>query len=247
MALPLANVAKYELVLPSQQKTIQYRPFLVKEEKVLLMAMESGESKEMITAIKEIVKSCTFGEMIAEDYPMFDIEYVFLQIRSKSVGEVAKLKVLCPDDGKTYAEAEVDLTKVEVQVDDNHTNKIIIDENRNLGIVLKYPTLKNYDLMSSKSVNTNDMDKVFNILIDSIDHVFEGDKVYPAKDSTKEELKDFIETLPQESFMKIKTFFDTMPKLKHEIEVTNPKTQVVNKVTLQGVSDFFELASPTQP
>src|SRR5210317_2673568 len=108
MALPLASTAKYELVLPSQQKTVNYRPFLVKEEKVLLMAMESGESKEMLSAIKEIVKSCTFGEMLAENYPMFDIEYVFLQIRAKSVGEKAKLKVLCPDDNKTYAETEVD-------------------------------------------------------------------------------------------------------------------------------------------
>ena len=145
MALPLANVAKYELVLPSQQKTIQYRPFLVKEEKVLLMAMESGESKEMIAAIKEIVKSCTFGEMNAEDYPMFDIEYVFLQIRSKSVGEVAKVKVLCPDDGKTYADAEVDLSKIEVYVDDDHSNNIVVDESRKLGVVLKYPTLRDID------------------------------------------------------------------------------------------------------
>ena len=118
MALPIANVAKYELTLPSQQKVIHYRPFLVKEEKILLMAMESGESKEMITAIKEIVKSCTFNEMNAEDHPMFDIEYVFLQIRAKSVGEVAKLKVLCPDDGKTYADVEVDLSQIEVFVDD---------------------------------------------------------------------------------------------------------------------------------
>jgi hypothetical protein len=245
--LPKVEVPTYELTLPSEDRKIKYRPFLVKEEKILYIAQETGDNKQMVQALKEVVDACTFNLLKIENLPIFDIEYIFLQLRAKSVSEIAKFRTICPDDGKTYAEAEVDLTKVEVQVDDNHTNKIIIDENRNLGIVLKYPTLKNYDFMSSKSVNTNDMDKVFNILIDSIDHVFEGDKVYPAKDSTKEELKDFIETLPQESFMKIKTFFDTMPKLKHEIEVTNPKTQVVNKVTLQGVSDFFELASPTQP
>ena len=136
MALPLANVAKYELTLPSEQKTIHYRPFLVKEEKILLMAMESGESKEMISAIKEIVKSCTFGEMLAENYPMFDIEYVFLQIRAKSVGEVAKIKVLCPDDGETYADIDVDLSKIEVFVDDDHTPNIVIDEERKLGVTM---------------------------------------------------------------------------------------------------------------
>jgi len=145
MALPLANVAKYELTLPSQQKTINFRPFLVKEEKILLMAMESGESKEMISAIKEIVKSCTFGELIAENHPMFDIEYVFLQIRAKSVGEKAKIKVLCPDDGKTYADVEIDLAKVEVFVDDDHSSNVVIDEDRKLGVTLKYPSLKDID------------------------------------------------------------------------------------------------------
>ena len=145
MALPIANVAKYELTLPSQQKVIHYRPFLVKEEKILLMAMESGESKEMITAIKEIVKSCTFNEMNAEDHPMFDIEYVFLQIRAKSVGEIAKLKVLCPDDGETYGDVDVDLSKIEVMVDDDHSNNIMIDEDRKLGVTMKYPSLKDID------------------------------------------------------------------------------------------------------
>jgi len=142
MALPQANIAKYELTLPSQQKTITYRPFLVKEEKILLMALESGKSDEMMTAIKNIVKSCTFDNVEPDNFPLFDIEYIFLQIRAKSVGEVAKIKILCPDDKKTYANTEVDLSKVEVYVDDNHTNNIVLDENRKLGVILKYPTLK---------------------------------------------------------------------------------------------------------
>src|SRR5210317_2353750 len=156
MALPQANVAKYELTLPSQQKTIAYRPFLVKEEKILLMALESGKSDEMLRAIKEIVKSCTFGELEPDDYPLFDIEFVFLQIRAKSVGEVAKLKVLCPDDKKTYANIEVDITKVEVQVDDKHTNNIVIDEDKKIGMILKYPTLNSVDPTTdfSKGVKT---------------------------------------------------------------------------------------------
>src|SRR6056300_40998 len=142
MALPVANTAKYELTLPSQQKTVSFRPFLVKEEKILLMAMESGNAGEMLNAVKDIVKNCTFGEIVAEDYPMFDIEYVFLQIRAKSVGEIAKIKVLCPDDKKTYVNTEVDLSKVEVYVDDDHTPNIILDESRKLGVVMKYPSLK---------------------------------------------------------------------------------------------------------
>ena len=190
MALPLANVAKYELTLPSQQKTINYRPFLVKEEKVLLMAMESGESKDMISAIKEIVKSCTFGEMLAENYPMFDIEDVFLQIRSKSVGEVAKIKVLCPDDGKTYADAEVDLSKIEVFVDDNHSNNIVIDEERKLGVTMKYPTLKDIDGDTlSGEVN---IEKTYKMIENSIESIYEGEEIHFAKDIDKKELTEFL-------------------------------------------------------
>src|SRR6056300_1045100 len=127
MALPLPNTAKYELVLPSQQKTVSFRPFLVKEEKILLMAMESGNAKEILNSVKDIVKSCTFDAINPDDHPMFDIEYVFLQIRSKSVGEIPKIRILCPDDKKTYGDVEIDLSKVEVFVDDDHTNKIILD------------------------------------------------------------------------------------------------------------------------
>jgi hypothetical protein len=238
MALPVASTAKYELTLPSQQKTISYRPFLVKEEKVLLMAMESGDAKEMLSAIKEIVKSCTFGEMIAEDYPMFDIEYVFLQIRSKSVGEKTKLKVLCPDDGKTYAETEIDLSKIEVYVDDDHTPNIMLDESRKLGVVFNYPTLENSQV--GMTLDAKNLDSAFKVIVDCIDHIYEGDKTYPAKDSTKQELKDFIENLSQEAFKKIRKFFDTMPQLRHEIEVENPKTKVKNKITFKGIQDFFQ-------
>jgi len=237
MALPLANVAKYELVLPSQQKTIQYRPFLVKEEKVLLMAMESGESKEMITAIKEIVKSCTFGEMIAEDYPMFDIEYVFLQIRSKSVGEVAKLKVLCPDDGKTYADAEVDLSKIEVYVDDDHSNNIVLDEDRKLGVVLKYPTLRDID--GDTLTGDINIEKTYKMIANSIEQIYEGDKVYPAKDSTKKELDEFLENLTAEQMKKLTAFYNSMPRLEHKVKVKNPKPEVESEVTLKGLASFF--------
>jgi hypothetical protein len=243
MALPKIEVPTYELTLPSEDKKIKFRPFLVREEKILYIALETGQNKEMINALKDVVGACTFDVLNVDRLPIFDIEYLFLQIRAKSVSEITKFRAICPDDGKTYVETEVDLTKVEVQVDDEHTNRIIIDTQRNLGLVLKYPTLKNYDI--GRGVDNLEIDKVFNILIDCIDHIFEGDKIYPAKDTSKQELKEFIESLPQDAFTKIKTFFDTMPKLKHEIEVTNPNTKVTSKIVLTGIADFFGFASPT--
>ena len=237
MALPQANVAKYELTLPSQQKTIAYRPFLVKEEKILLMALESGKSDEMLRAIKEIVKSCTFGELEPDDYPLFDIEFVFLQIRAKSVGEVAKLKVLCPDDKKTYANIEVDLTKVEVYVDDNHSSNIVLDETRQLGVVLKYPSLKsiNEGIMSGNIKLSETYEMIYN----SIEQIYEGDKSYLSKDTTKEEIKDFIDGLTGDQMKKIQGFFSSMPRLEHKLNVTNPVTKVESEVTLKGLADFF--------
>ena len=243
MALPKIEVPTYELTLPSEDKKIKYRPFLVREEKILYIAMETGQNKEMINALKDVVGACTFDVLNVDRLPIFDIEYLFLQIRAKSVSEVTKFRAICPDDGKTYVETEVDLTKVEVQVDDEHTNRIMLESERNLGIVLKYPTLKNYDV--GRGLDNIEIDKVFNILIDCIDHIFEGDKIYPAKDTSKQELKDFIESLPQDAFTKIKSFFDTMPKLKHEIEITNPNTNVTSKIVLTGIADFFGFASPT--
>jgi hypothetical protein len=242
MTLPRVDVPTYELTLPSEDKKIKFRPFLVKEEKVLFIALETGDNKQMVDALKEVINACTFDVLKVDQLPIFDVEYIFLNIRAKSVSEIAKFKTICPDDGKTYAEAEVDLTKVEVQVDDDHTNRVIVDDKRNLGLVLKYPTLKNYDI--GKGIETLEIEKVFNILVDCIDHIFEGEKIYPAKDSSKQELKEFIEMMPQEAFSKIKKFFETMPRLKHEVEVINPKTNVTSKVTLTGIADFFELASP---
>jgi len=237
MALPQANVAKYELTLPSQQKTITYRPFLVKEEKILLMALETGKPDEMLRAIKDIVKSCTFGKLEPDDYPLFDIEYVFLQIRAKSVGEVAKLRVLCPDDKKTYADAEVDLSKVEVYVDDNHTNKIDLDENRKLGVILKYPSLKILnDGIISGDLKLKDS---YDLIYKSIEQIYEGDKVYLAKDSSNEDMEEFINGLTSEQMRKIQVFFTTMPRLEQKIKVKNPMTNIESEVTLKGLADFF--------
>ena len=237
MALPLANVAKYELTLPSQQKTINFRPFLVKEEKILLMAMESGESKEMMSAIKEIVKSCTFGELLAENHPMFDIEYVFLQIRAKSVGEKAKLKVLCPDDGETYGDVDVDLSKIEVMVDDDHSNNIMIDEDRKLGVTMKYPSLKDID-GDSLSGDIN-IAKTYKMIENSIESIYEGETVHLSKDIDKKELTEFLDNLSADQMKKLTAFYNSMPRLEHKVKVKNPKTEVESEVTLKGLASFF--------
>src|SRR6056300_49317 len=237
MALPLANVAKYELTLPSQQKTVSFRPFLVKEEKILLMAMESGNAGEMLNAVKEIVKNCTFGEINAEEYPMFDIEYVFLQVRAKSVGEVAKIKVLCPDDKKTYVNTEVDLSKVEVYVDDDHSNNVLLDESRKLGVVMKYPSLR--DVSTNMMTGDIKLEQMYDMITNAIETIYEGDKVYQAKDSTKEELKEFVDNLTAEQMKNLNKFYNTMPRLEHKIEVENPNTGVKSEVVLKGLADFF--------
>ena len=238
MALPVIETQSYELTLPSADVTVKFRPFLVKEEKVLLQALESQEQKQIVNALKDIVSACTFGKLNVDDLPTFDLEYVFLQIRAKSVGEIAKLKVLCPDDKKTYVDIELDLSKIEVQVDDKHTNNIVIDEDKKIGMILKYPTLNSVDPTTdfSKGVKT---DILFDIIGNSVFQIYEGEKVYNASDYKKDELDKFIESLDSKTFVKVQDFYNTMPKLIHEVEVENPKTKVKSNVTLQGLTDFF--------
>ena len=244
MALPKIDIPTYELTLPSVDQQVKYRPFLVKEEKLLMMALESGEDADMKNATIDLVNSCTFGKIKAEELPLFDIEYLFLNIRAKSVGEVAKFQVICPDDKITLVPVDIDLTEVNVQVDDKHNNNILLDESRNLGIVMRYPTLKLVPMGIDKNMNA---DKIFNLMVSCIDHIYEGDKVYPAKDSSKSELVEFFNNLNSAQFQLIKTFFDEMPRLRHTIKVTNPKTKKESEITFSGLQDFFVSASPTNP
>ena len=238
MTLPSVETPRYELTLPSTDKVVQFRPFLVREEKILLVAMESNKNNEILSATRDILKACTFDLIDVEKLPIFDIEYIFLQIRAKSVGEIAKFKMICPDDKKTYVDVEIDLTKVNVQVNDEHTNNIVIDEDRKLGIVFNYPTLGL--TKAGFNIDSTDIDTMFDIMTGSIDNIYEGEKIYPAKDSTKEKLRNFLESLPQKSFAKIKTFFETMPQLRHSVELENPKTKVKNTIELKGIRDFFQ-------
>ena len=236
MALPKLNTPTYELEVPSSDEKISYRPFLVKEEKVLLMAMESGKNEDIIQAVKDIVSECTFNKLNLGTLPMFDVEYIFLNIRSKSVGEVSKLNILCPDDKKTRTTVEVDLSKVQVQVGDEHTNKIELTDD--MGMIMTYPTIDSFTSTGVQAINSSNMLDVIGSCVLQI-YEQKGEKVYEAKDQTKKELTEFIESMNTSQFKKVQKFFDTMPKLKHEVTIKNPKTKKESKVTLTGLNDFF--------
>ena len=236
MALPKLNTPTYELEIPSTDEKIQYRPFLVKEEKILMMALETKDNAQIVNAVKDIVNECTFNKINISTMPMFDTEYIFLQIRSKSVGEVSKLKLLCPDDKKTYADVELDLNEVKVQVGDDHTNKIELTDD--MGIIMTYPSIDSFSASGIQDINASNMIDVIGTCILQI-YEQKGEKVYEAKDQTKKELTEFIEQLNTKQFQDVQKFFDTMPRLKHTIKIKNPKTKKTSEVTLSGLNDFF--------
>ena len=236
MALPKLNTPTYELEIPSTDEKIQYRPFLVKEEKILMMALETKDNAQIVNAVKDIVNECTFNKINISTMPMFDTEYIFLQIRSKSVGEVSKLKLLCPDDKKTYADVELDLNEVKVQVGDDHTNKIELTDD--MGIIMTYPSIDSFADSGIQDINATNMLDVIGTCILQI-YEKKGEKVYEAKDQTKKELTEFIEQLNTKQFQDVQKFFDTMPRLKHTIKIKNPKTKKTSEVTLSGLNDFF--------
>ena len=236
MALPKLNTPTYELEVPSTDEKIKYRPFLVKEEKILMIAMESKDNTQIVNAVRDIVSSCTFEKLNVANLPMFDVEYIFLQIRAKSVGEISKLKLLCPDDQKTYADVEVDLTKVEVQVKDDHTNKIELTDD--MGMIMTYPTIDSFAESGIQSINAENMIEVIGSCILQI-YEEKGEKVYHAKDQTKKELTEFVESMNTSQFKKMQSFFDTMPKLTHTVKVKNPKTKKSSDIILNGLNDFF--------
>ena len=236
MALPTINTPTYELEVPSTDETIKYRPFLVKEEKILLIASESGKQTDIINAIKEIATACTFGKLKIGRMPMFDVEYIFLNIRAKSVGEVSELPLIAPDDNETRVVVEVDLSEVKVQETEGHTNKIELTDE--MGIYMQYPTVDTFSKSGMTEITASNMLEVISACIGQI-YDKKGDEVWEAQDSTKKELIEFIEQLSSKQFGNIQDFFDTMPKLKHTLTVKNPKTKVERDVVLSGLSDFF--------
>lgn len=241
MPLPKISTPIYELVLPSTGKTIKYRPFLVKEEKVLILALESQSTKEITNAIKQVLKDCILTKGIkVEELPTFDIEYIFLNVRGKSVGESLDIIVTCPDDWETQVPVTVFIDQIQVQKDPDHTTDIHLDAE--LVLRMKYPSLDefiktNFDFSAEQS--SSNIERSFDIISSCIDVIFNAEESWSAKDCTKKELNDWIETLDSHQFKQIEKFFDTMPKLSHTITVKNPKTGVENEVTLEGLTSFF--------
>ena len=238
MPLPKIATPTYELELPSTGENIKYRPFLVKEEKVLVIALESNDNKQITTAIKTVLKNCILSKSVkVETLPTFDIEYLFLNIRGKSVGEDIDVNITCPDDNKTQVPMTIGLDEIEVQKDENHTNKIKIDAS--IMMEMRYPSLDQFIKNNFDFNDKNVMDQSFDLIASCVDKIYTEDEVWASADCTKKEMKDFLEQMNSTQFKKIESFFDTMPKLSHTIKVTNPKTKVESEVVLEGLASFF--------
>jgi hypothetical protein len=238
MPLPKISTPTYELELPSTGKTIKFRPFLVKEEKLLVLALESDDTKEITNAIKAVLKDCIQTRGIkVETLPTFDIEYLFLNIRGKSVGEDIEVSVLCPDDGETYAEVQISIDDIKVTKDKNHSNQIKVDDN--LMMEMKYPSLDQFVKSNFEFSDGNQVDQSFELIASCIDKVYSSDEAWTTDDFTKKEVMEFLEQMNSAQFKEIESFFATMPKLSHEVQVVNPKTKKKNKVTLEGLASFF--------
>ena len=238
MPLPKVVAPTFELTLLSTGKPVKYRPFLVKEEKVLVIALESEDNKQITNAIKAVLKSCILSKGIkVEDLPTFDIEYLFLNIRGKSVGEDLEVNIICPDDNKTQVPVTIALDEIEVQKDENHSNKIKIDES--IMMEMKYPSLDQFIKNNFDFNDKNMMDQSFDLISTCIDKIYTEDEVWASADCTKKEMKDFLEQMNSNQFKEIESFFETMPKLSHTVKVTNPKTKVKSDVVLEGLASFF--------
>ena len=238
MPLPKIATPTYELELPSTGKSISYRPFLVKEEKVLVIALESEDNKQITTAIKAVLKNCILTKGIkVEALPTFDIEFLFLNIRGKSVGEELEVNIICPDDGKTEVPVTINLDDIEVKKNENHTNKIKLDNT--IMMEMKYPSLDQFIKSNFDFNDKNAMDQSFELIAASIDKIYTEEEVWATADCTKKEVKEFLESMNSNQFKKIETFFETMPKLSHTVKVTNPKTKVESEVVMEGLASFF--------
>ena len=239
MPLPKINTPTYELVLPSSGKKIKYRPFLVREEKILIMALETEDQKQITRAVMDILSSCIITKGIKLDkLATFDIEYLFLNVRSKSVGEQIEVNVTCPDDGVTQIQMEIDIDAIKVEKNPDHTDIIKLDDD--LSVKMGYPSMTqfietNFELDTSKP----QVDQSLEIIMQCIDQVYTAEESWDASDCTKKELKDFVESMNSKQFKDIEKFFDTMPKLQHKVEITNPKTKVKSSVMLEGLASFF--------
>ena len=238
MPLPKIVTPTYELELPSSGEIIKYRPFLVKEEKLLVIALESEDTKSITNAIKAVIKACVLTKGIkVEQLPTFDIEFLFLNIRGKSVGEELDVNIICPDDGKTEVPVKINLEEIQVQKIEDHTNQVKLDEN--LMMEMKYPSLEQFIKSNFDFTDQNQMDQSFQLIASCIDKIYSEEEAWAAADCTKKEITDFLDSMNSSQFKGIEKFFETMPKLSHTLKVTNPVTEVESEVVIEGLASFF--------
>ena len=238
MPLPKIATPTYELELPSTGETIQYRPFLVKEEKLLVIALESEDTKQITTAIKTVIKNCILTKNVkVESLPTFDIEYLFLNIRGKSVGEEIEVNIICPDDGETQVPVKINLDDIQVQKSEEHSNRIKLDDS--IMMEMRYPSLDQFIKNNFDFNDKNAMDQSFELIGSCIDKIFTEDEVWSAADVTKKEIGEFLESMNSAQFKDIEKFFETMPKLSHTVKVRNPITEIESEVVLEGLASFF--------
>ncbi len=233
MPLPVINAPTYELTIPSTGQTVQYRPFLVKEEKILLMANEGGEASEIVRAMKQIIGNCIQNGYNTDNMPLFDVEYIFLKLRSKSVNEFSEVGFRCPECDEVNR-VQIDLSGVEISVDDTHSNKVELTND--IGLIMKYPQL---DSVNINDLESNDVNVVFEVISSCIDSIYQGEEIHDSGDYTKQEISEFINNLTQEQFLKIQQFFDTMPKLSHTVPYKCGKCEYDEPLLLEGLQNFF--------
>jgi hypothetical protein len=238
MPLPKISTPTYELELPSTEQSVKYRPFLVKEEKLLVIALETEDVKQITNAIKTVIKNCILTKDIkVETLPTFDIEFLFLNIRGKSVGEQVDVNIICPDDNETNVSVSINLDDIKVQKNEDHTNKIKIDSK--IMMEMKYPSLEQFIKNNFDFNNQNAMDQSFDLIASCIDKIYTEDEVWSTSDVTKKEVTEFLESMNSSQFKDIEKFFETMPKLSHKMQIKNPKTEVESEVILEGLASFF--------
>ena len=233
MALPRIDTPTYQTNLPSTGQSVQFRPFLVKEQKIIMMAQESGDEKQIVRALSDLVTACTFNKVDVANAPTFDVEYLFLKIRSKSVGETVDINIVCPDDQVTQVNTKVNLDDIKVQTNGGHNNVVNLTDS--IKIVFKYPTL--IDL--SRVGNTENSEGLFKMINECIHEIHYGDDVYNRVDISDKDIEEFIDQFTGDQFERVTEFFQTMPKLSHKVSVTNPKTNVKNEVLLEGLQSFL--------
>ena len=238
MPLPKISTPTYELELPSTVQTIKYRPFLVREEKLLVLALETEDIKQITTAIKTVIKNCiqTKGVKV-ESLPTFDIEFLFLNIRGKSVGEEIEVNLICPDDGETSVPVKIDIDSIKVAKNENHNTKISVDDS--ITMEMKYPFLDQFIKSNFDFSDDTTMDQSFDLIANCIDKIYTEEEVWSASDVTKKEMVEFLEQMNTQQFKEIEKFFETMPKLTHEVQLKNPNTGVESTVKLEGLANFF--------